>query len=336
MRLKPEQIDQYLKQPHSDQQPVYWIAGDEFVLVDDIRKKLRSTLTTDHLEHQRYTVNAQWNPADLAMDQQNLSLFGTQRLVELDIHNEKLSAQQGQALSQYLEALDSDTMVIILSQKLDAGMQKTKWFKMLESHFILIPVWPLNPFQTIQWLKQKSLAYGLQLDQNALEYLTEYSKGHLMAAEQALQKLRDSGERHVIGNRIKAIMSDHARFDVFSWIDACRLGDAKNIVRIFEHLQQEGIPSSVLLWALIREIRLYLAIKEQHAETGTLQSFGVWSAQTSLVRTGLKRHTLKNLHAYLLLASKIDTLIKGAAIGDPKPFFLDLALALGGVVNIAT
>ena len=85
-----------------------------------------------------------------------------------------------------------------------------------------------------------------------------------------------------------------------------------------------------MLWALIREIRLYIHIKEEQAEDSSLQTFGVWSTQTTLVRNAVKRHTLANLRKCLQQAGEIDKIIKGAISGDPSPFILTLSFHLSG------
>jgi hypothetical protein len=54
---------------------------------------------------------------------------------------------------------------------------------------------------------------------------------------------------------LTASVADNARFDVFKLAEAARRGDAARSLRIVEGLRAEGVEATLVLWALLRELR---------------------------------------------------------------------------------
>ena len=71
--------------------------------------------------------------------------------------------------------------------KLDAGSQKTTWFKQLEQKGAVIQIWPIERNQLPMWLAEKAKQRHLKCEATALSALASLVEGNLLAAMQALE-----------------------------------------------------------------------------------------------------------------------------------------------------
>lgn len=334
MRLR---IDQLVPHVARGLAPVYLVSGDEPLQVEEACDAIRAA-TRAQGYHERIVFQAatgfDWSA--LAACTQNLSLFAERKLIELRLPTGKPGEAGGAALAAYAAQPASDTVLLVICPKLDAATQKSKWVSALDAAGTMIQVWPVEARQLPEWIRRRLTARGLKLDNEAVALLAERVEGNLLACAQDIEKLYLLyGNAEIDAAAVAAAVADNARFDIYALVDSALAGDGARSSRILEGLRAEGVDPVLVLWALAREVRV-LARMAYDCATGSgvdqvLAGHKVWEKRKGLVRAGLMRHKVRAWQRLLLLAARIERIIKGALPGSAWDELLKLALGIGGV-----
>lgn len=337
MKLRLEQLASHLMQ---GLQPIYLLSGDEpqqlMEAADAIRARARE-LGFGEREILHAEAGFDWNALTAASG--TLSLFAEQRLLELRLQSGKPGKEGGAALSEYAANPPPDTVLLIISGKIDSASQKSKWYKSLEAAGVTMQVWPIEPAAMPDWVLKRMRSRGTQPSTEAAQALAERVEGNLLAAAQEVEKLLLLyGEGPIDVAQVEEGVADSARYDIFELVDTALLGDAVRTTRVIEGLRAEGVEPILVLWALLREIRTLAQMAEELAQGGSIEAlmgrFRVWEKRKGPVRAGLKRHTLKRWLQLLRRAGRIDRMIKGIEPGNPWDELLQLALLMAGVRTV--
>lgn len=340
MQLNPAQLDSHLQ---GELLPVYFLSGDETLLVqeagDAIRQAARDKGFTErqvlHVER-----GFDWNTL---LDAANsMSLFAERRLIELRMPTGKPGDPGRKALQSWIERLPEETVLLIITGKLEAASKKTKWFKALEAAGASITIWPLEPERLPGWIAQRLRAGGLQPDVAAVELLAQRVEGNLLAAAQEIEKLQllhQSGPLSI--DDIENAVTDNARFDVYRLVDTALGGEAAQVRRMLDRLQEEGLEPVLVLWVLTRELRglAGMAMSCASAKGGppdsarvdqVMTQMRVWQKRKPLIKKALLRTGPRRWQALLCAAAHADQVIKGQATGNVWDELLQLCLSLAG------
>ncbi|WP_163371203.1 DNA polymerase III subunit delta [Endozoicomonas acroporae] len=345
MKLRIDQLGAQLKKQLV---PVYIVSGDEPLQVarccDQIRQYARNA---GFSERHVYHVENGFDWADFLSTANSLSLFAQKQILELRIPNGKPGDAGSKALLEYLSHPSPDNLLLLITDRLDNTLQKSKWFKALEQAGVFIPIWPIESGQLPGWLAQQLKVDGYRATPDALSLIAERVEGNLLAASQELEKLKLLARDKTIDEAtVREAVSDSARYDVFQLLDSALEGNIKQCVRILGILKGEGIEPPIILWALAREIRLLshlsrqlsrgmardLAI-EQSAKALGFVPF-MLKRRTSLLEKAIRRSSERNLRQMLLDTGKIDRCIKGLEKGNAWDKLLTLTLNLAGLPPI--
>lgn len=337
MRLRCEQLAAHLRQ---GVQPLYLLSGDEplqlMEAADAIRARVRE-LGFGEREVLHAEAGFDWNALSAASG--SLSLFAEKRLLELRLPGGKPGKEGGAALSGYAADPPPDTVLLIISGKIDSASQKSKWFRALEAAGVTLQVWPVEPARLPGWVMNRMRSRGMQPTDEAARVLAERVEGNLLAAAQEVEKLRLlHGEGPIDVVQVEEGVADSARYDIFELVDTALLGDAVRTARVIEGLRAEGVEPILVLWALLREIRAQAQMAGELAQGSSIDAvlgrFRVWEKRKAPVRAGLERHTLKRWLLLLRRAGRIDRMVKGAEPGIPWDELLQLALLMAGVRTV--
>ncbi len=312
--------------------PVYLISGDETLLVNECADAIRATCKQQGFSERElfHTDSPGFDWEQVIQSMNSMSLFAERKLVEIRCPKQKPNHK---TLLDYVQQPNPDTVLLIISAKLDASSQRTKWFKSLESKSLFIPVWPLEGQALGQWLNQRCQKAGLNLNSGALQILQDRIEGNLLAASQEIEKLRLLFDDQPIDEtRLTEAVTDSARYNVFALTDKALLGDAAGTLKILQGLRDEGTAETAILWALTRELRIListrLALDSGEQINWALKKQGVWEKRQPLFQQALKRLPLQHLHQLLKQASQIDLSIKGMAQHSPWNELQDLCMQL--------
>ena len=130
MKLRTDQVPAHLEKGLA---PVYLVSGDEPFQLDQVvgavRRQAQQQGYTDRQVLQADT-RFDWN--SLGASASNLSLFAEKQLIELRLPSGKPGAEGSKALQAYLANPPEDTLLLIISAKIDRQQQNSKWFKAID------------------------------------------------------------------------------------------------------------------------------------------------------------------------------------------------------------
>lgn len=338
MRLKAEQLEtQHEREPLA---PVYLICGDELLLVQEAADTLRATaLKKGYSERELFHAESGFNWDQILSEANSLSLFSSKKILEIRIGNGKPGDKGSKILKEYLSNPNPDTLLLIITPKLDASTLRSKWVKAIESVGALIQIWPVSAQQLPRWINSRLKQAGIRANNQAIEILADRVEGNLLAAAQEIEKLKllvPNGE--VDGNIMSTVVADSARYSVFTLVDKALSGDVQSAAKTLRGLKDEGAEATVILWSLAREVRTLLSVTEAHNKGENLEwalkNAGVWEKRKSLVKSAARRLKPATLKQMLRLSGGIDRTIKGLRTADHWDDLATLTLMLSGTNSL--
>lgn len=333
MRLRFDTLGSHIQQPLL---PIYWVSGDEPFQVDEACRLLRAAaLQQGYSEREVYHVERGFNWDQLRQSADSLSLFAERKLIELRLPSAKTGTEGSKALTEYAKAVAADTLVLIVSGKLESATQKTKWFTAIESVGAWLAIWPIETARLPQWIAQRMKLRNMQASPEALRLLSERIEGNLLAADQELEKLLLLyGPGTLDLAQVQSAVTDSARFDLFGFVDQALEGHAERVSRMLFGLRAEGVEPILVLWALTREIRglaqMARSCSEGQSPDQAMAAMRVWDKRKPLIRKALSRLSHMQWEALLHRCSQLDRLVKGQGAGRIWDELLELALAIAG------
>jgi DNA polymerase-3 subunit delta len=123
---------------------------------------------------------------------------------------------------------------------------------------------------------------------------------------------------------------------VFQLAEAAAAGDAARALRVLLGLKSEGVEPTLILWALVRELRGMWQARERDrlrgAPGGAVRGSG-WNLAANPSGRALARLKKLPLAPLLLQASHTDRVIKGLSAGDPWSALTGLTGAFAGALQ---
>jgi DNA polymerase-3 subunit delta len=319
MQLAQAQLEKHLS---LGVQPLYALVGDEPLAqqesIDAIRLAARSQ---GFDERNSLTVDRAFNWQQIQSYGQSISLFSSQRLLEINIPSGKPGVDGGKALQALASAAIPDTSVVIILPKLDREAKNSAWFSSLEKQAVTIYVDEVNAAHLPKWIANRLAMQGQHTSQQTLAFLAHQVEGNLLAANQEVQKL---GLLYPQGELSDASVRDAvlnvSRYDAFQLGEAVLAGDAARTARILQGLQDEGENAvavmSPLLWVLRPLVRIKQAEMRGENIMNAMTSARIYGDRQSLVKRALARLSLRQLEAALQKLADIDKTAKGVMLGD--------------------
>ncbi len=333
MQLKAEQLAAHLKKGLA---PVYFVYGDELLLVQEAADAIRAAARAqDYSEREVFNVDKDFDWYKLTESSNNLSLFAERRILEVRMPTGKPGDAGGKALREYAARPTEDTLLLIVSGKLDAQQRKSKWVTDLEAAGVGIPIWPVDAQHLPQWIRGRMQSRGLQPTPEAVQVLAERVEGNLLACAQEIDKLKLLvGDGAVDVAAVTAAVADSARFDVFGLVDSALAGEPERSVRMLAGLRGEGVEPALVVAMLARELRSLAAMAWEIGRGATagavMARHRVWPKRQPVVGKALDR--LGGGAGFSLLSdcARLERVVKGRAPGNPWDELVQLCLRLAG------
>lgn len=332
MKLSVQQLPEHLKQ---NLLPIYFISGDEPYQKDEALQQIRqAAIKQGFSERQVYHVDRKFDWNILQQQANSMSLFAEKKLIELRLQSNK-PGEGTKHLTGYAQNLPADTILIIITPKLEPAQQNAKWFKTIAAAGAVIAVWPIERKQLPQWVQQQMRKRGLQPDAQALNLFCDRVEGNLLAADQEIEKLLLlSGQGPITAEDITELVTDSARYDVFALVDTLLAGDVDYGVRILYGLKGEGVEPVLIAWALTREIRQLVSMSTLVAQGTSIQAvcdqYRVWPKRQAVIKSALVRSDATYWANCLKQSAQLDRVIKGQKMGNRWHELLQLGLAVAG------
>jgi DNA polymerase-3 subunit delta len=236
-------------------------------------------------------------------------------------------------LQAYCRAPAVDTLLVVISDRLDARQRRSAWVEALTRAGAMLYIWPVGRRDLPRWLERRLHSRGLIAERAVIDLLVERAEGNLLAAAQEVEKLYLLlGKGNVDAVTARRAVADSARYDVFDLSDAALCGNRARVDRICRGLQEEGTEPTLGLWALARDLRVLAILQamtgdSRQADEVFRQHRVLKHRQARLWRlaTGAPPGAWEGL---LSRAARVDRVIKGAAPGRPWGELLQLSFEL--------
>jgi DNA polymerase-3 subunit delta len=319
MRLQPQQLSQHLEK---GLQPLYVLMGDEPLAQRECLDAIRyAARRQGYDERTSLTVERNFNWQQLAAFGQSISLFASQRILELSIPSGKPGTEGSKALQALAEKPMADTVMVIILPKLDRDGKNSAWFSTLEQAGVSLALQEVEAQLLPQWIAKRLALQDQQTDTETLEFIAHQVEGNLLAAHQEIQKL---GLLYPAGtlaaDAVRDAVLNVSRYDAFQLGEAVLAGDSERTVRILQGLQDEGAqPVAVmnpLLWVLRPLVRIKQAEVRGENLANAMQQARIYGDRQVLVKRAISRLSLRQLQAALLKLAEIDKTAKGLVRGN--------------------
>ena len=333
MKIKLEQLSKTLSIHNL---PLYWLSGDEPLLMQEAADLIRSQYKENgYTEREILNVDKSFDWGQFFQSTGNLSLFAEKKIIELRLSTAKLEDAGKKAIQHYLSDLNPDYLILLSGPKLDAATLKTKWFSEIEKHGAFMQIWPINRDNLTPWLEQRLLREGIHADTEAIHLLVDKVEGNLLAAMQEIEKLKlltSGASENTIRLDAKTVMqvvADSSRYNAYQLVDAALLGDVSRTQKMLAGLKNEGLFPLIILAAICRELRTLLPMLEKKRDgqgvNAIIQSARVWYNRKQAVAAALARLDTDSIWTLLDHSRLIDQSIKGLSRADP---WIELSLLL--------
>ena len=336
MNIKPEQLQNSLSNQLAS---TYFAFGAEILLVEQSLSMIKGIARENGFDERfRFDIDGNFSWDSIISLISSPSLFAEKRIIECRLTTGKIGVKGSKALTEILETLPDDILLIISSGKLEMAQQKSKWFKTLEKKGIIIQHWEVQSNQLVGWITRNMSQLGLDSNievANAIAYCTE---GNLLASMQEIQKLKIAYPDGKINLREYLNQIDQqSQYSVFGMIDSALQGDTDKVNKVFNSLVDDSTPPVILVSSLYREIKnlvnMSIELKTNQAIESILNNHRVWQKRKPLISNALKKHSYQKLQKLLLRLGRIDRSLKGMDNLDVYDELQNVVIALSGKNN---
>lgn len=333
MKVYPEKLAASLGKSIA---PIYIVSGDEPLLVQESCDLIRNTLrSSGYSERDLFHVEAGFDWEQVLFSANSMSLFADRKILEIRMPNGRPGDKGAVALREYTDNPPEGTVMLVVTGRLDGNIQRSKWFKALESAGVFVQVRPIDAAHLPRWIKERFNRAGLEVTRQAVGMVADRIEGNLLAAVQEIERLSLTTEsRQIDVDDVVESVADSSRYDVFTLIDTAVGGDAARTLKISQGLRAEGTETLYVVAMLAREIRNLAAMADKVARGQSLdaamKSAGVWQRRKQLMSRALKRHGPGAFEQMLRGLVQVDQMVKGLAPGDPWTGLTDVLLHLAG------
>jgi DNA polymerase-3 subunit delta len=330
LRLISDQLKQALGRGLAG---IYLVSGDEPLLVGEAADAIRAAArAAGYADRTVFFIDRSFDWDVVKQATQSLSLFAERRLFELRMPSAKPD-KGAAALIDIATRPPADVLCLVITDNLDRKASDTPWVRAVEQHGVWVPIRPVETAALPGWLRARANGLHLDMEPEAAQLIVDRVEGNLLAAKQELEKLALLAD----GNRISAELvlrsvGDSARYDVFQLGAAATAGDAQRALRILLGLKNEGVEPTLILWALIRELRGLWQARERSRLRSTGRGSG-WNLAATPSSAALARISKIPLARLLRQAHHTDRVIKGLAGGDAWTAVTGLAAGMAGALQ---
>ena len=317
MLLKSDQLPKHIE---GELASLYCFFGAETLLIEEAMDSFRQTARAQGFgERVLFYYERGFDMTQLAQNERSASLFADKKLIELRM-TVKPEAADAEQLIDYAKNMRRGDAVLLIAfyGALNATARKVKWFQAIEQHGVAVEFAGLDARQLPNWIGARMRAKGLAFDADVPARLTHFVEGNLLACAQAIDLLALlSPDKPINASTIDYAIADHARFTVFTFVDACVAGNIARCVRTLQGLRRNQVEPILVLVMLTREIRLLCQLSAGMASGrnahALLKQHGVWANRQSLIKAALARLSRAHCEHLLHLAAQTDLMAKGRA-----------------------
>ncbi|KAB0627555.1 DNA polymerase III subunit delta [Acinetobacter gandensis] len=298
-----------------DAQGAWVLHGQEPLLEQNLLDAFRKSWNSREVERQRYDISSasDWKNVFNALN--SLSLFSNQLAIEAH-GNIKPDASALKLLKSYLQHNESNLLLIVMPKQ-DSSSLKTSFFQTIDANGVNVALTANYPKDRQQILAVEAQKLGIQLANDAWQWLEQHHEHNLLAAKNSLMRVADTyPEADIIQiDHLYACLQDQSRYTTYDLNDAMLQGNLAQSIKIFQYLIASGEPMSLILWSISKEMRLLMQLFEQPQNALQL---GIWKTKIGLYQQALRRLNANEFLTWPALLLRLDASIKGLGHENPE------------------
>jgi DNA polymerase-3 subunit delta len=312
---------------------MYLVSGDEPLLVGEAADAIRAAArAAGYADRSVFFIDRSFPWDELRHASQSLSLFAERRLFELRMPSGKPD-KGAQQLAELAERPPPDVLCLVVTDKLDKKAGEAAWVRAVEKQGVWVPVWPVETAALPAWLRGRAKQLRVEMEPAAAQLIVDRVEGNLLAAKQELEKLSLLADgQPITADLVLRSVGDSARYDVFQLAEAAAAGDGARALRVLLGLKSEGVEPTLILWALVREVRGLWQAAERNRLRSADRGSG-WNLAATPSPRALSRLKTLPLARLLRQAGHTDRVIKGLAAGDAWSALTGLTGSLAGALQ---
>ncbi len=314
--------------------PIWLVFGDEPWQKNDSLQTIKH-----HAQQQgfseliRFSADDKFDWQQVLAEYQAMSLFASQRIIEIEVVKGKVGDAGAKALVNLIENLHQDVLLIFHGPKLDGPTTNRKWFKSLAQQGCYLPLYDIEAKALAPWLQRQARQLNVNLLPDVIPLLIELFEGNLLALEQELQKLSILfGNKTISLEDAEQLVINQAKFNPFQLIDCLLLGQLNKCITILDQLQQEGAAVGQLIWFVHKEVKQLMDMlvqKDQGINVNDIfKSYRIWDKRKPLYQHALNNITLPNLKRAMARLAQVDLLSKSTSDFNHFVLLSDVCLSL--------
>jgi len=314
MKIKPDQLSKNLS---NGLESLYFLFGSEILLVEQSLALIKQVAKeNDFSDRVRFDIDGLFPWDTINSEMASPSLFTQKRIIECRLTTGKIGIKGSKALTELVDTLPDDILLIISTGKLDMNQQKSKWFKALDKKGVIIQHWEVQNEHLVGWITNQMTQLGLKTNKEVTEAIAYCTEGNLLASMQEIQKLQIAyPDGHIIADEVLNQIEQKSHYSVYGLIDAALKGDSTKVNKIFNSLVDETTPPVIIISSLYREIKslITMSVQLKHNESieAVLAKHQVWQKRKPLISNALKKYPYQQLQKLLLSLGRIDRSVKG-------------------------
>jgi DNA polymerase III subunit delta len=314
----PLSASQWQKALASDRlAPVYLLAGEELLVLEAADALRAQAKRLGYSEREIIDVGAHFDWDDLARSAAGMSLFATQRLIDLRLPTGRPGVDGAKAITAFCADPPPDTTLLISAMEW-SNKHDGAWSKKVDASGSMVVFNAPRPNEWGAWISARLASRGLSATADAAALLAERVEGNLLAAAQEIDKLVVlHGEGRIDAVEMETLVADSARYDAFKLTDAAFAGEGARALRILAGLRAEGDELIALMGWLVNQLQLALRLANANDLAAQVRIEHLWPAREQLFRKALRRAPREHWLQCLARASRIDRMAKGRELGNP-------------------
>lgn len=302
--------------------------ADCYPLVDYTLNQIQTKL----VQATRYKFNADryFNYNEIKQILNSGSLFSDLTYIEIN-YKTKPTIEHQQELANIIENLDSNTTLLITTDKLNKKDYSAAWVKNISLKGVLLS---LNEDDTNSIIKFRLKTAGLNISRRALEILQQLNQANVSQLLQVISHLTllyPSG--HEISEEdIRQHSIDNSQYNIYQLSQAYLAADLFQALKILDNIYQKTEDAILILWLLGDDIkkliRLKARLKQKQTFSQIAEELRIWGNVSGLWQSTEQRLNYTTLVNLLDELANLDMTIKGIVKGDIRLQLINLITQL--------
>jgi DNA polymerase-3 subunit delta len=314
MKIKAQQLNVQLA---NKLDTIYFVFGAEILLIEQSLTQINKAAKQAGFDEKisfEIDANFDWNQIFGAISA--ASLFSPKRIIKCQLKTGKIGIKGAKALSEIVNTLPDDILLIVSTGKLDMAQQKSKWFKTLEQLGSVVQHFEVQSNHLLGWIANHMAELGLEANTEIAQSIAFCTEGNLTASMQEIQKLKMAYPNGKINTQeYLEQVNQQSKYTVYGLIDAALFGNINQVNKIYQTLISDMAMPIQLSSSLYREIKSVIEMSVELRQVKNinivLQNHRVWNKRKPVITNVLKRHPYQRLQKLLLSLGRIDRSIKG-------------------------